>query len=196
MVEVMQYLFNRIDQTNNRQNLKLFNRTLHFFSKKVLDLSHSFQDEFMHNLITRGKILSRRFYSHVEIENDFQAVKRNIFYQIYEQEIKNKYSSLNKNVIYYSGKTLSKATELVLRFYYSPKCHQINLQKDSQLAVKVKTLSAVNYHIKNRNYDEAYQASHSLRNKDTEALLAGLNEKLENMTTEAYALELMKKHLS
>jgi hypothetical protein len=78
----MKVLYNQIIKANNKKNLEQLNGLYSNLKIKLITIFEATNDEFSLEILKNSTSQSNRIYSHIEIENAFEAIKRDLFYEI------------------------------------------------------------------------------------------------------------------
>ena len=184
----MKKIYDQIVKTNNRKNLELFNNIYDNLKKKLISICEETKDEFSLDILNSSAI-KQRIFSHVEIENEFESIKRDLFYEILTVHFNS--NATLKLLSPYLASVVSYSAKLFLN-KYDPWLDKIE-ESDSDFKKLFKAYNFLADNIKYRNYPDAFKCMKYF--EDQENLTANLRNKLELMTKEAMAIELLKKHL-
>jgi hypothetical protein len=177
-------------QTNNIQNLEQLNTLYSNFKKKLIPVFEENKDEFSLEILKNFASPNNKVFSHIEIENAFEAIKRDLLY-----EILNAHFASGNEIFKTVGPYLSLLGYVYPRWFlnrYDPFLHKIE-ENDPHDRKLLKAFNFLADNIKYRKYPEAYKSLEYF--KQQAKLVSDLKTKLEVMTKEAIAIEILKNHL-
>lgn len=186
----MKIIYGKILKTNNKKNLEQLNQLYSNLKKKLIPIFERTNDKFSLEILRNSTSSANRIYSHVEIENEFEAIKRELFYEILLLHF-NSNPNL-KSVSPFLSKIFSPAANFYLN-KYDPWLCDIE-ERDSEGRKLLKALNFLADNIQHRKYPEAYKSLQHFKNH--ERLTSNLKNKLEVMTREAFAIDTLKHHLA
>jgi hypothetical protein len=177
-------------QTNNRKNLEQFNTLYSNTKHGLIKVLEERQDEFSLEILKNFISPNNNIVSHIEIENAFEAIKGDLLYHVFITHFESGNETLKIVGPYLS--LLAYASPRRYLHKYDPYLHKIE-ENDAQDRQLLKALNFLADNIKYRKYPEAYKNLQYFKHQ--EKLISDLKKKLEMVTKEAVAIEILKNHL-
>lgn len=177
-------------QTNNRKNLEQYNTLYANIKLGLIKVLEERKDEFSLEILKNFISPNNNIVSHIEIENAFEAIKRDLLYHVFITHFESGNETLKK-----IGPYMSLLAYLSPRRFldkYDPYLYKIE-ENDPQDRKLLKALNFLADNIKYRKYPEAYKNLEYFNHE--EKLISDLKKKLEIVTKEAVAIEVLKNHL-
>lgn len=176
-------------KTNNTHNILAYNKSISYLNQKLTQLSEVSDDDFTKNLV---KILSssKRFYSNVEIFNEWQLIKRELLYNVVYSEIKQHFSDEKYPLAI--SKAASFSAELI--YWITSKIPFYLIQSDKSCMKKLSACDRLYYGIRDEDYTSAFSGLKDLKDVNSNGLLNKLGFKLAVMTKQENSIDLLKNH--